>query len=45
MEVRRADGKEYTGETLHQLVCGVQRCLRDSGRHAIDFFQMLISRL
>ena len=28
MEVRRKDGLEYVGNTIHSLVCGIQRHLR-----------------
>ena len=37
VETRRKDGKEYTGNTLHQLVCGIQRYLRENGK-LVDFF-------
>ena len=37
VEVRHKDGKEYTGETLHQFVCGLQQHLRQNGKPGIDF--------
>ena len=29
VEIRRSDGKAYTGTTLHQILCGLQRHLRE----------------
>ena len=35
---KKADGSEYRGETLYQLLCGIQRYLRANGRpDIIDF--------
>ena len=38
MEIRRNDGKPYTGNTLHQILCGVQRYLREETGSSVDFF-------
>ena len=37
VKARCKDGKEYTSNTLHQLVCGIQRYLRENGK-LVDFF-------
>ena len=38
MEVRRKDGLEYVGNTIHSLVCGIQRHLRaQKPGIAVDF--------
>ena len=39
LEARRMDGNEYTGNTLHQMLCGLLRYLRLNGRQEIDFFK------
>ena len=41
-EVRHADGNEYTGETLYQIVCALQRHLRANGRE-VDFLSVSTS--
>ena len=38
VEIRRSDGKEYIGSTLHQILRGVQRHLREECSAEIDFF-------
>ena len=38
VEIRRNDGKPYTGNTLHQILCGIQHYLREETGDAIDFF-------
>ena len=39
LEVRKKDGSEYPPNTLHHIVCGILRHLRESGRVEIDFFK------
>ena len=38
VEIRHNDGKPYTGNTLHQILCGIQHYLREETGDAIDFF-------
>ena len=38
VEIRRNDGKAYTGTTLHQILCGVQHHLREKTDCSIDLF-------
>ena len=38
VEIRRNDGKPYIGTTLHQILCGLQRDLREEIDLTIDFF-------
>ena len=38
VEIRRSDGKEYIGSTLHQILCSIQRHLREHGNEGIDLF-------
>ena len=40
-EARKLNGTEYTGESLYQLICGLQRYLRENGRPEVDFFQIV----
>ena len=37
LEVRRQDGAPYPAKTLYSIVAGIQRFLRESGRHEIGF--------
>ena len=37
-EVRRQDKLPYMGESLYQIVCGLQRYMRENGYPEIDFF-------
>ncbi|XP_077977451.1 uncharacterized protein LOC144433011 [Glandiceps talaboti] len=37
VEARRADGKEYPGDTLSQLCARIQRYLKENGRPEINF--------
>ena len=40
MEIKRQDGKDYPPTTLHQLVCGLQRYLRnDCGKEYVNFIK------
>ena len=40
MEIKRQDGKEYPPTTLHQLVCGLQRHLRNNcGKTYVNFIK------
>ena len=39
LEVRKKDGTEFPPESLHHLVCGIQRHLRFHGNPAVDFFK------
>ena len=39
LEVRKQNGSEYPPNTLHHLVCGIMRYLRQNGRPEIDFFK------
>ena len=36
-EARKADGSEYSGESVYQLLCGLQRYLRSNGKPELDF--------
>ena len=38
VEIRRNNGKPYTSNTLHQILCGVQRYLREETGSSVDFF-------
>ena len=38
-EVRKKNGEEYPPNTLHHLVCGIMRFLRQSGKPQLDFFK------
>ena len=40
VEIRCNNGKPYTGNTLHQNLCGIQRYLREETRDAINFFSV-----
>ena len=40
-KVRKQDKSPYTGETLYQLICGIQRHLRGNGFPDVDFFQVV----
>ena len=37
-EVRKQDKSPYPGETLYQIICGIQRYLRGNGFAEVDFF-------
>ena len=39
LEVRKQNGSEYPPNTLHHLICGIMRFLRQNGRPEIDFFK------
>ena len=39
LEVRKQNGLEYPPNTLHHLVCGIMRFLRQNGRPEVDFFK------
>ena len=37
LEARRQDGAPYPAKTLYSIIAGIQRFLRESGRHEISF--------
>ena len=39
LEVRKKDGREFPPESLHHVVCGIQRHLRFNGKPSVDFFK------
>ena len=39
LEVRKQNGSEYPPNTLHHLICGIMRYLRQNGRPEVDFFK------
>ena len=39
LEVRKQDGSEYPLNTLHHLICGIMRYLRQKGRLELNFFK------
>ena len=39
LEVRKQNGDEYPPNTLHHLVCGIMRFLRQNGKPQLDFFK------
>ena len=38
LEVRKKNGDEFPPNSLHHIICGIQRHLRMNGKPAIDFF-------
>ena len=38
LEVRKKNGDEFPPNSLHHIICGIQRYLRMNGKPAIDFF-------
>ena len=39
LEVRKKNGKEYPPNTLHHLVCGMMRFIRQNGKQRLNFFK------
>ena len=39
LEMRKKDGTEYPPNTIHHIVCGIMRYLRQNGKPGIDFFK------
>ncbi len=39
LEVRKQNGSEYPPNTLHHLICGIMRYVRQNGRPEVDFFK------
>lgn len=39
LEIRKKNGDEYPPNTLHHLICGIMRFLRQNGNPQLDFFK------
>ena len=39
LEIRKKDGTEYPPNTIHHIVCGIMRHLRNTAKPGIDFFK------